>query len=215
MHLKSKLPKIGERVEKGARFVPRVDKLLDVGCGDGVITYFVNNKVKEIYGIDNSKIRLAKAKKLGIHAKLVNLDTQKIPYKANFFDAITCLDVIEHVYDPQRLANELSRVLKKKGRLILSTPNIRFSDHLYSLIFKGIFPKTSLDSELYDGGHIHFFTYKDIHLLLINAGFSKIVDEEIINKNRRGWKGQLVRMILGKKLMREFRTPGILVIAEK
>lgn len=215
MKLKSNLPKIGERVEKGARFVPKINRLLDVGCGDGVITYFLRNKVKEIYGIDNSRKRLDKAKKLGIHTKLVNLDTQKIPYKANFFDAVTCFDVIEHVYDPQKLVNDIYHVLKNGGILILSTPNIRFSDHLYTLIFKGLFPKTSLDPEVYDGGHIHFFTYKDIHLLLENAGFSEVVDEEIINKEKRGWKGRLVQSIIGQKLMREFRTPGILVLASK
>lgn len=215
MKLKSKLPKIGERVEKGARFVPKINRLLDVGCGDGVIAYFVKDKVKELYGIDNSKQALLEAKNVGIRTKLVNLDTQKIPYAANFFDAVTCFDVIEHVYDPQKLVDNIYSVLKKQGTLILSTPNIRFSDHIYTLLVKGVFPKTSLDPQLYDGGHIHFFTYKDIHRLLKKAGFSKVIDEEIINKEKRGWKGWLVQRIIGERLMKEFRTPGILIIATK
>lgn len=215
MSMGKMLPKVGERVEKGSRFVPGTNNLLDVGCGNGVITQFVNNKVKYIYGIDNSKQRLRDAKRLGVITKLVDLDKQKIPFKSKFFDCITCLDVIEHVYDPQRLVNELHRVLKRNGRLILSTPNIRFSDHLLMLVIKGRFPKTSLDPSLYDGGHIHFFTYKDIHSLLKQAGFTKVKDEEIINKGKRGWKGQILQFLLGKGFMREFRTPGILVIAEK
>lgn len=211
----NRLPKIGERVEKGSHFVPNVTKLLDIGCGDGVLAYFVSKKVKKIYGIDNSYKKLEKAKKRGIFTKYVDLDRKTIPFKTNFFDCVTCFDVIEHVYDPQKLVNNVHKILKDGGTFILSTPNIRFSDHLLKLLFNGIFPKTSLDPDLYDGGHIHFFTYRDIHVLLNKAGFTKIKDEEIINKKKRGWKGRFIQYIVGRKLMREFRSPGILVIATK
>lgn len=213
--MNNNLPKIGERVEKASHFIPKVNTLLDIGCGDGVLMHFIHGRVKRVYGIDNSQKELQKANKLGFKTKLVNLDKEDIPFKANDFDCITCLDVIEHVYDPTKLLSEIHRVLKKNGKLIISTPNVRFSDHLFTLIFKGKFPKTSLDPELYDGGHIHFFTYKDMHLLLQEAGFKKIQESGIINKNERGWKGKLIESFVGAKLMREFRTPGILLIATK
>lgn len=209
------LPKIGERVQRASVFIPKCENLLDVGCGDGVIEYFIKIKAKNIYGIDNDQQELKKSKQKGMITKLVDFNSKKFPFKNNFFDVITCLDVIEHVIDPKFLLKEIYRVLKKNGILIISTPNIRFSDHMYQLVVKGIFPKTSLDSALYDGGHIHFFTYNDMHILLKESGFKNLQDEEIINKERRGWKGRFVQSLVGKKNMREFRTPGILIIANK
>jgi len=209
------IPKIGERVEFAARFVPKVKKLLDIGCGDGVISNFLKGKVDEIYGIDNSSENLEIAKKYGILTSKIDLDKEKTFYKNDFFDVITCLDVIEHIKDPQKLIEEIKRILCINGLLIISTPNIRFSNHLFQLIFKGRFPKTSLDPALYDGGHIHFFTYKDLEELLIINGFKIERTEGIINKRHRGWKGKLIEIILGTRIMHEFRSPGILIIARK
>lgn len=210
-----KLPNIGERVELASRYVPISKRMLDVGCGDGIICYFVKNKVKEIYGIDNNKKDLLKAKKNGLRIKSCCLDTEKFPFSGNFFDVVTCLDVIEHIKNPNFLLSEIFRILKKEGLIILSTPNIRFSDHLFKLVLKGKFPKTSEDSNFYDGGHIHFFTFLDIKDLLTKSGFQVIQEEGIINKKERGWKGKLVEKILGKKFMLELRSAGILMIAKK
>lgn len=209
------LPKIGERVEKASRFVPKCNRLLDVGCGTGIISYFIKSKVKEIYGIDSYKEDLDRAKKRGLITKIVDFNTEKFPFREGSFNTVTCLDVIEHVLDPRVLLKEIYRVLKKDGVLIISTPNIRFTNHIYDLVIKGVFPKTSLDQSLYDGGHVHFFTYKDMLKLLVDAGFKNIQEEEIINKDHRGWKGRLLKFFLGSKLMREFRTPGILLVAKK
>ena len=157
---KNNIPKIGERVEKASRFIIKTENLLDVGCGNGVIHYFIKEKVKNIYGIDNKKTDLIKAERRGMIVQPTDLDEGKFPFKGGFFGVVTCLDVIEHVRDPRVLIKEIYRVLRKDGILILSTPNVRFSDHLFKLIFGGIFPKTSEDDNLYNGGHIHFFTFK-------------------------------------------------------
>lgn len=210
-----KLPNIGERIEIASRYVPIAKRMLDVGCGDGVIYFFLKNKVQEIYGIDNNKKDLLKAKKNRLRTKVCYLDTEKFPFNNNYFNVVTCLDVIEHIKNPNFLLSEIYRVLEKEGILILSTPNIRFSDHLLKLILKGIFPKTSEDSSIYDGGHIHFFTFSDMHNLLSNSRFKIILEEGIINKEKRGWKGRILERLVGKRFMLEFRSPGILIIAKK
>jgi len=209
------IPKIGERVEFACHFIPQANSLLDIGCGDGVISYFIKNKVKIIYGIDNDATTLKKAEKRGISVKKANLDTDKIPYQKNFFNVVTCLDVIEHVKNPEALISNIYEILSSNGMLIISTPNIRFIDHLKRLLVFGTFPKTSYDINLYDGGHIHFFTYKDLENILTEQGFEVIKKEGIINKNKRGWKGSFLEFILGKKTMNEFFSPGILLVAQK
>lgn len=213
--MKDYIPKIGERVPRAAEFVGRCDKLLDVGCGDGVIQHFISDRAKYIYGVDGSKEALKKASKRGIFVKLVNLNIHNIPYKTTYFDTVTCLDVIEHVLDPQDLLTKINKVLKKNGTLILSTPNIRFTNHIYDLVVKGKFPKTSHDPGVYDGGHIHFLTYGDMIDLIQKTGFKLVKKEGIINKARRGWKGRVLEFIFGKDLMLEFRSPGILLVCEK
>lgn len=210
-----KNPKPWDRVPRACEFIPKSDKLLDVGCGEGILAKFTKGKVKRLYGIDNDLDELKAAKKKGFITKAVDLDCEAFPFKTGSFNIVTCLDVIEHVRNPHLLLAQCYRVLANDGLLIISTPNIRFSDHIISLVIKGEFPKTSTDKSLYDGGHLHFFTYKDMNMLLKKAGFRRIENHEIINKKNRGWKGRLAESMLGRKMMLEFRTPGILVIASK
>lgn len=213
--MKNTIPKLGERVPRAVEFVPLCNSLLDVGCENGIIEYFLRNKVRNIYGIDNSKKALKIAKKRGLKTKHVDFDKERFPFSSNFFDVVTCLDVIEHVKDPKRLLKEIYRVVKKGGKVIIATPNIRFTNHIFELLIKGKFPKTSMDTTVYDGGHLHFFTYKDLIDLLVNTGFVIDKVEGIINKPKRGFKGQILELILGKNIMLEFRAPGILLKATK
>jgi methionine biosynthesis protein MetW len=209
------IPKPGERVPAAAQLVEPCEKLLDVGCGDGIIKNFVTEKVKTVYGIDNSRSELDMALKRGLKVKRIDLNTQKIPFQSDYFDTVTCLDVIEHVQDPEAFLSKIYQVLKNNGRLIIATPNIRFSDHLFDLILKGNFPKTSSDTNVYDGGHVHFFTFNDMKKLLSKTGFIVEKTEGIINKTKRGWKGRILEFLLGKNFMLEFRSQGILLVARK
>jgi methionine biosynthesis protein MetW len=209
------IPKKGERVERASQFVPKCGSLLDIGCGDGILSHFVSDRVEKIYGLDNddSAMKLAKAK--GEIVKKINFDTDRFPYPIAFFDCAVSLDVIEHVYDARKLLSETYRVLNNNGLLIISTPNIRFLPHLYTLLVKKHFPKTTVETIPYDGGHIHFFTYQDLIDLMVEVGFKNVMRSEIINKPTRKWKGQLLELIFGKEFMQEFASPGILLIGTK
>ena len=101
--MKNYVPKLGERVEVASRFVDNCDNLLDVGCGDGIIQYFIGDRVKHIYGVDNSKEILRVSSKKGLTVKVVDLDNENLPFSPNYFNIVTCLDVIEHVRDPKNL----------------------------------------------------------------------------------------------------------------
>jgi len=175
------------------------ERLLDIGCGDGTLGHFAKNKYKEVYGIDISEEALRIAEKRGIIVKKVNLNEEKLPFENEYFDAVTCLDVIEHVFEPRDLIKEINRVLKRGGILIISTPNIRYWRHIFSLTVKGRFPKTSGDTEHWDGGHLHYFTYKDIELLLSEHGFEVLV--------KRG--------VFEREFLKEFLSPGIIIKGRK
>ncbi len=189
----------GGRADVALKLLERGDRLLDIGCGDGILGYYAKNFYKEIHGIDVSETALKIAKERGIITKKVNMNEEVLPFEADYFDAVTCLDVLEHVFEPEDLINEFSRVLKKGGIVVISTPNIRYWHHLYDLTFRGIFPKTSSDEEHYDGGHLHYFTFRDIEKLVEKRGFKVL--------QRSG--------VFGKDFMKEFLSPGIVIKAKK
>lgn len=98
-------------------------KILDVGCGDGWVGRILKDKYKaDVHGVDIAKKLLKKAN--GIKTKAFNLEEKKWPYKGNYFDLIIAGDIIEHIYDTENFAREAYRILKKKGIIIISTPNI-------------------------------------------------------------------------------------------
>jgi len=189
----------GSRVDVALKLIEKGDRLLDIGCGDGTLGYFAMRSYKEVWGIDISDNALKIAKKRGLKTQKVNLNDENLLFEDNYFDAVTCLDVIEHVFEPIVLINEIHRVLKMNGLLVISTPNIRYWRHLFDLVVKGKFPKTSNSTEHYDGGHLHYFTYSDIEKLLKTKGFYVVVKEGVF----------------GRKILKEFLSTGVVIKAVK
>ncbi|MDY6950060.1 MAG: class I SAM-dependent methyltransferase [Thermodesulfobacteriota bacterium] len=193
-------------------------RCLDIGCGDGSFSKLVMGHYRHVCGIDFSAVALKHAALQGVSPVLADLDGQSLPFRHESFDLVSCLDVIEHVFDPEMLVQESYRVLKKGGVLILTTPNIRFIDHIRKLLMYGQFPKTSLDKGSYDGGHIHYFTFADIRHLLTTAGFRVLRQRGYDEKAYWTLKTLLFRLIMRwweKDLRREFFCPGILFKVEK
>jgi methionine biosynthesis protein MetW len=103
-----------------------ISKLLDVGCGTGDLTIFVANKlgIKQIYGVDADKNALSKAKEKGIVTFKLDISNEKFPFPDETFDLVLLLDVIEHVENPDNAIKEIHRVLRRRGSLLLTTPNM-------------------------------------------------------------------------------------------
>lgn len=189
----------GSRVEVALKLLDKGDKLLDIGCGDGTLGYFANHKYRMVYEVDISENACEIAEKRGVITRKVNLNEEKLPFKNEYFDAITCSDVIEHVFEPYCLLAEIQRVCKRGGLVVISTPNIRHWYHLYTLIIKSRFPKTSGDIEHWDGGHLHYFTYKYMEELFREYGF-----ETTLKKG-----------VFGRDILKGFLSTGIMIKAVK
>jgi len=190
------------------------EKVLDVGCGDGFFVLYVKDKFRKPYGAEIAKEAAHIAQKQGMFTTVMDLNAS-LSYKDNTFDTVTCLDVIEHLLDPTSLLTEIYRVLMPDGQLVLTTPNIRYFRNLYKLIFKGIFPHTSSDTFVWGGGHLHYFTRKDIGTLLKNAGFQRIKfsinqDQFILSMKRK-----LIRLLIGERIFAEWFNSSITLSAYK
>ena len=104
-------------------------KVLDVGCGDGVLVYFLAQKGADITGIDVSEraIKFAKEKCRSFkNADFSVGSVYKLPFKDRSFDHIISSEVIEHLEYPEKILFEIKRVWTSEGKIIISTP-IRFT----------------------------------------------------------------------------------------
>jgi len=209
---------ITNRIREALKEVNHGCRCLDIGCGDGIFSSLIKANYQYIYGIDCSNTSAIQAKSNGISVILADIDEGFMPFTEDTFDLISCLDVIEHVFDPVKLLNEIHRVLLTHGTLIITTPNIRFIDFIKDLILNGQFPRTSHDKEGFDGGHIRYFTFKDLRDLLIKTGFYIEIERGYDNKNYRSLKIFLFKLIMRcyeKDMEKEFFCPGILIKAKK
>jgi methionine biosynthesis protein MetW len=190
-------------------------KHLDVGCGNGNLIDIAHEKVSYIFGCDISESAVRAAKIKGIVAICADVNFGYIPYRDESFDSITCIEVIEHVLDPINLLKELYRILKVQGELLVTTPNIRCFRHLSTLLFKGIFPRTTTDSYVWGGGHLHYFTRKDLFTLLRVAGFSEINFLLNTKQFEKSKKRKFVYQLIGESNFEEWFCNGIIAKAIK
>lgn len=104
---------------------PINSRLLDIGAGAGGLAFWKQWEQPDrsdlrFYGIDLS---------VGEHAALyekfdsLNLDSDKLPYEDNFFDAAYSTHVLEHLHHPEETLAEVLRVTKSGGYIYLETPN--------------------------------------------------------------------------------------------
>lgn len=103
--------------------------ILDVGCGTGG-TSNAFLKFGDLTGTDFSLSALKLASKKGLE-NIFRSTLTDIPLKNNSFDAITALDVIEHVKDDSAVLLEMKRLIKQNGHIIITVPAFQFlwSEH--------------------------------------------------------------------------------------
>lgn len=207
-----------DRVRAVADLIPSVRRLLDVGCGDGALSALVQGKVAEVHGMEWSESAIEKARARGVQVRKCDLNRDPFPYDDSWFDAVACLDVIEHVLEPRRLLHEIHRVLRPGGVLVLTTPNLRYVYFLFQLVFKGRFPRTSNDPEGYDGGHLHYFTFRDCQALLAEANFGAIETYGLYRwaaLSRWGTVKEAIKSLFGEAFKREFFSSAVVIRARR
>ena len=114
-----------EMVKEASSRLQTRPRILDLGCGQGHITAFINQQiaVAEVCGLDYSisAIRYANREYPGID--FVVASAYQCPYREGYFDIVVCNNLWEHVPDPLLLLNKIARVITPGGFLIISTPS--------------------------------------------------------------------------------------------
>lgn len=105
------------------RWVPKNKRVLDIGCGWGEALGYFGARGCDAYGVEADHNVAKVAEKFGykIHIGLFDPNV----YEANFFDYVILDQVIEHLADPVQTMQEISRILKPNGVVIIATPNMK------------------------------------------------------------------------------------------
>lgn len=147
-------------------------KVLDVGCGDGAVSKFLKNQGFDVVSLDISINALLKAKDIRQLNKCILADAEYLPFKNESFDTIFWGDNIEHLFYPTRVLDEIYRVLKKEGEVVISFPNMSYWHYRVFYILHGMIPKTEgSNNEPWEWEHIRFFNRKIIKKMLNKSGF--------------------------------------------
>lgn len=138
-----------------AKYEGKENTILDAGCGTGSTIQFLSD-YGVTYGVDVSSVATNFCRKRGLkHIK--KGDVSKLPYDDNFFDIVSCMDVLEHIEHDEKAVKEIFRILKPGGEMLLTVPALPFifSDHDRAQ------------------GHFRRYSRSDVKQLLESNGFTE------------------------------------------
>jgi 2-polyprenyl-3-methyl-5-hydroxy-6-metoxy-1,4-benzoquinol methylase len=143
------------------------ETVLDLGCGDGWMTAELAALGARPTGVEIARPAVERAQRR--HPELtfsLAAVGGPLPMKDNAFDVVWSSEVIEHVADTARWLSEARRVLRPKGRLLLTTPN----HSRLRLLVAGIEPYSEPL-----GDHLHLYSARSLREVLREFGFGDIV----------------------------------------
>jgi ubiquinone/menaquinone biosynthesis C-methylase UbiE len=109
-------------LNKILKHVPKKSKILEIGCGVGQIANFLEKRDYNVTGIDISPLFVKEAKKHG-DANFEVMDSTALKYEDQSFDTVISAETLEHIPNPRKALSEMTRVLKKRGLIVLRFPN--------------------------------------------------------------------------------------------
>jgi len=150
--------------------------LLDIGCADGTTTRQLQKIIPgaRIVGVDYYKNAIDYAKRKKSKIKFVHADVHNLPFANNSFDTVTAIETLEHLTFPERVLDEIRRVLKPGGYLIIGQDTD-------SILFRTIwFAWTKWKGSVWENSHINCMKPQDLINTLKKHGF-KIEKSKIVN----------------------------------
>ncbi len=162
------------------------EHVLDLGCGAGEFTAEVARAGGQVIGAEVAQAAIDRARERHpeLDFRLIGFDGP-LPFADNVFDVVWASEVIEHVADTARWLSEVRRVLKPRGRLLITTP----SHGRLLLLWHGV--------EAYSdplGDHLHLYTRRALESVLREFGFTAIEIRAV------GGPPGLRRMLLARAL---------------
>jgi methionine biosynthesis protein MetW len=154
-----------------AEMIPSGARVLDVGCGTGLLARILVDKCHaEVVGIEPDPVRAARAMARGLEVHVGHL-TQEFIREIDPFEIVLFADVLEHLPNPQVMLLLSHGALKRCGAAIVSVPNVAHWSVRLCLL-RGRFQHQEWG--IMDATHLRWFTAESIKSLLASSGFKLI-----------------------------------------
>ena len=156
-----------DRFSEGRR--PR-GRVLDVGCGYGVMLHLLKQRGYDAYGCESGVPAAAFCRRRGLN--ILRAVAPQLPFRANSFQLVVSLHVVEHVTHPQAFVSALVRVLEPGGMLVLVTDHRWTAEYAFKRALRrlrGHIPPfyTSTD-------HTFIYTRQHLATMMADAGCEQI-----------------------------------------
>ena len=160
---------------KIANLIENGSNVLEIGTSSGYMTeFFVHEKNCTVTGVEFDKELFNKAKvffKKGLNENLNDIEKWEGKLKNSEFDYIVCQDVLEHLMDPMKVLNILKNKLKRRGKILVSIPNVSHNGILMEILKDEFtYDKTGT----LDATHFKFFTAKSFKEGCNNIGLKML-----------------------------------------
>jgi methionine biosynthesis protein MetW len=145
-----------------ARLVQQ-DRVLDIGCGDGLLMSILADHGIAVTGMDISDEAVAACRARGFEAVRAEIGNDSLPFSDDAYPCVIALDVLEHLYDPGILLREMTRI--SSGAVIVGVPNFVSLPARLQVLF-GRVPENNRPHK----GHVYWFTWPVLTRLAEDAG---------------------------------------------
>lgn len=198
----------------------RPEKFLDIGCGDGSFLRSICSDDMICFGVD--------IKAIGKDPMILkcDIDNEPIPYVVGKdFDVVFAGEIIEHLFDPEHMLDEIRRVLAPGGHLILTTPNLAAWYNRISLLlgyqpfFSGVGLRGTYGTlwpAVHAESHLRLYTLPALRGLVESCGFKVVKTIGLGINNRIGWgKKHPILAWVANRIFRSVGLSSLLVIIAK
>lgn len=153
-----------------ADLISEKSKVLDIGCADGELLYFLQeHKQVQSFGLEISQNLVSKAIIKGLSVIQGNAESDLSIYPNQSFDYAILSQTIQATHNPPKILQEMLRISKFA---IVSLPNFAFLQNRWHLMFKGEMPVNKhIPFQWYETPNIHFCSIKDFLKLCFDLNF--------------------------------------------
>ncbi len=190
--------------------------MLDIGIGDGVYEKLMPKDLRDkayITAVDISEKQLRRSKSVIDKGVAIDLDSSDLPFADNKFDLVIISELLEHVFNPDKVLRETIRVLKPGGYLLLTYPNAGAIQLRLALLLTGNSPLLNFPE---NKEHIRFFGHKDIRKMTKSVKEIKYIGLGSFLVQRFNFPYKIITprciQVIGNKYMRSFALGHLLVL---